>query len=138
MPEQEFQLAPALKAETLDARELPLCRLLLRNEHRFPWLVLVPRRPGTEEIYELEEADRVQLMDEMQRVAQALTKVTTARKINIALFGNMVRMLHVHVVARFEDDPAWPGSAVGFAPADPYATDALPTWWQDLLGELGL
>ena len=131
-----FSLDPALAAEALRAADLPLCAVLLRDEARFPWLVLVPRRAGASEPWDLLPGDRAALWSETERVGAALKAATGADKINIAVFGNMVPQLHVHVVARAEGDAAWPGSAVGL-PRAPYPS-GVPSFWSALLAALGL
>jgi diadenosine tetraphosphate (Ap4A) HIT family hydrolase len=132
-----FTIDERLIAEALAAADLPLCRLLLRGEARFPWVVLVPRRPGVSESFDLAEGDRAALWAEADLVAAALKAATGAAKINLAAFGNMVPQLHVHVVARRTSDAAWPGSAVGL-PRQPYPSDEPPPFWSALLSRLSL
>ncbi|WOI52298.1 HIT domain-containing protein [Parvularcula sp. LCG005] len=124
-----FQRDYRLEAETLTSISLKLSDLLLRNEARFPWLVLIPRRVGARETFDLLPSDRDQLWDEINRVGAALKTVTGAAKINTALFGNMVPQLHVHIIARTPEDPAWPASAVGFGAPSPYCDNTPPDWW---------
>lgn len=126
-----------LEAEAKSRAELPLCELMLRGENRFPWVVLIPRRAGVAESFDLAPEDRAALWEEVDRVAAALKELTGAAKINIAAFGNMVPQLHIHIVARSPDDPAWPGSAVGWAPPEPYSGD-VPSFWPALLDRLCL
>lgn len=132
-----WQIDSRLSDEAKAAADLSLCRLLLRDEHRFPWLVLVPQRNSITESFDLSFADRVALWSEVDQVAATLKRVTSATKINIAAFGNMVPQLHVHVVGRRPEDPAWPGSAIGWAPVEPYST-GVPSFWPDLLTHLDL
>ena len=47
-----------------------------------------------------------------------------AQKINLGALGNIVRQLHVHVVARREGDPGWPGPVWGFGAAVAYGDAA--------------
>lgn len=95
------------------------------NERRYPWLILVPERPGISEIHELTDADQVQLIRESSRVSRHLKRVFAAERLNVAAIGNLVPQLHVHHVARFRDDPAWPHPVWGrFAP-EPYAAAGL-------------
>jgi diadenosine tetraphosphate (Ap4A) HIT family hydrolase len=103
-----FELDPRLKADTFTLHDLPLCRVLLMNDARFPWLVLVPRRAGISEIFDLSPVDRQQLMAETTQCASALKEVTACDKINAGALGNVIRQLHMHVVARYENDAAWP------------------------------
>jgi len=85
-----------------------LCRVLLKNDKTWPWLYLVPRRENIREIYDLAAADQIQLIHEISMASRALTFLYKPDKINTAALGNMVPQLHVHIFARFRDDPAWP------------------------------
>ena len=135
-----FRLDPRLAGEALRAARLPLCTILLRDEARFPWLVLVPRRPDLAEPWDLLPGDRARFWAEAERVGAALRAATGCDKANLAAFGNIVRQLHLHVVARNEGDAAWPGSAIGL-PREPYPPGGgggAPVFWPALLAELGL
>jgi diadenosine tetraphosphate (Ap4A) HIT family hydrolase len=120
-----FALDPRLAADTLPIGRLALSRILLMNDCTYPWLILVPERPGIRELYDLPAADRAVLIEEIAACARALTDaLAQARvpdKLNVAALGNVVAQLHVHVVARFADDPAWPAPVWGRAPVRPYA-----------------
>ncbi len=120
-----FALDPVLAGDTETVADLDLSRVLLMRDCRYPWLILVPRNPGLVEIGDLSREDRIALSDETDRAAGALTRLYTPDKINIAAIGNIVRQLHVHVVARTAGDPSWPGPVWGHSPAEPYAGDAL-------------
>ena len=119
-----FDLHPRLAADTHAVGDLPLCRVLLLNDARYPWVVLVPRRPGIREIHELAPADRAQLLDESCRVAELLQRLFAPDKLNLGALGNLVPQLHLHHVARYRSDPAWPGPVWGHSPAVPYAPEA--------------
>jgi diadenosine tetraphosphate (Ap4A) HIT family hydrolase len=116
-----FRLARELGAVTVPVTELALSDLRLMDDARFPWLLLVPRRPEAVEIIDLGPADRLLLLDEITAVSQALKAVTACDKLNIAAIGNIVPQLHVHVVARFRTDSAWPGPVWGSGRAVAYA-----------------
>jgi diadenosine tetraphosphate (Ap4A) HIT family hydrolase len=103
-----FTLDSRLEADTTAVTDLALCVLRLSKDARFPWLILVPRRPDMAEIIDLEAMDRAILFDEIVLVSEALRTVTRCQKLNVAALGNQVRQLHVHVIARFETDAAWP------------------------------
>ncbi|MFT0858462.1 HIT domain-containing protein [Ancylobacter sp. G4_0304] len=120
----DFHLDERLAADTLPVGELPLCRVLLMNDARYPWLILVPRRAGLAELIELETGDRVQASAETDRVSRALKTLTGCDKLNVAALGNMVRQLHIHVVARFEGDAAWPAPVWGRGAAEAYVPEA--------------
>jgi len=115
-----WTLHPQLDHDTLMIADLPLSRLLLTSDANYPWLLLVPRRPGAGEIIDLDIADQAQLMSEIDIVSRALKVVTACDKLNIAAIGNVVPQLHVHVVARRRGDPAWPKPVWGAVPTRPY------------------
>ena len=108
MPQPEFTLHPQIIQDTLDVGDLPLSRLQLMNDATYPWLILVPRRADIVEIIDLVPDERVQLMTEISQVSQVLKAETKCDKLNVAALGNMVRQLHIHVIARFGTDMAWP------------------------------
>jgi diadenosine tetraphosphate (Ap4A) HIT family hydrolase len=103
-----FTLHPRLAADTMQIARWPLCRVLLMNDARFPWLILVPERPSLREIHDLAGTDRAILVEEIARASRLLQERLNADKINVAALGNQVPQLHVHVIARFVGDPAWP------------------------------
>jgi diadenosine tetraphosphate (Ap4A) HIT family hydrolase len=113
----DFQLDPRLAADTLLLADLPLSRLLMMRDGNYPWLILVPRRAGAVEILDLAAEDRAALWSEIERVAEALRAETAADKLNVAALGNVVAQLHVHVIARFRSDAAWPAPVWGSVPA---------------------
>jgi len=124
----EFALHERLAADTAFVADWALSRVLLMNDVRYAWLVLVPRRVGAVELFDLGEADRTTLTEETARAAKLLKTISGSAKINIGALGNLVPQLHVHVVARNPGDPAWPGPVWGHSPAVPYeatARDAL-------------
>ena len=115
-----FELDPMLAADTRPAADLPLCTVRLMDDARYPWLVLVPRVAGAVEILDLDADSQRRLYDVVRACARALQAHTDAHKLNIAALGNVVRQLHVHVIARFEDDDAWPKPVWGVHPRVPY------------------
>jgi diadenosine tetraphosphate (Ap4A) HIT family hydrolase len=120
-----FALHPRLAADTVFVIDWTLSRVLLMNDRRYPWLVLVPRREGLVEWHDVEAVDRLILTDELARASAVLKKIGKAAKINIGALGNIVPQFHIHVVARTQGDPAWPGPVWGHSPAEPYAAEAL-------------
>ncbi|QJE73370.1 HIT domain-containing protein [Aerophototrophica crusticola] len=118
--EAGFGLHPRLAADTIPVGELGLSRVLLMDNRLFPWLVLVPRRAGAVELHRLDPADRALLVEEMARAAGALEALFPCDKVNLGALGNLVPQLHVHVIARRHDDPAWPGPVWGSGHAEPY------------------
>lgn len=121
MPSPDFTLHPQILKDTLEVGDLPLSHLRLMNDTTYPWLLLMPRRHGASEIIDLDEADRVQLMREIALVSTVLKAHTHCDKLNVASLGNAVPQLHVHVIARFHGDAAWPKPVWGQVPAVAYA-----------------
>jgi diadenosine tetraphosphate (Ap4A) HIT family hydrolase len=119
-----FSLDPRLEADTISIGELPLCAVLLLNDSRFPWFVLVPRRPDLIEVTDLSDADAVTLMGELRVAARVMSELAKPDKINIGALGNLFSQLHLHVVARFRSDPAWPAPVWGFGAHKPYPDHA--------------
>lgn len=103
-----FSLHPKLAADTLPIGDLALCRVQLMNNKQFPWLILVPRRKGLRELFDLASEDYAAVMEEVRWVATAFASHTKAHKMNIAALGNMVPQLHIHIIVRFTSDAAWP------------------------------
>jgi len=127
MPEsvKRFELDPRLAADTVFVADWPLSRVLLMNDSRFPWLVLVPRRPGLVEIFDLDEAGRNTLFAEVARAAERLKAWAHADKINVGALGNIVPQLHLHVVARRRNDAAGLAPMWGFGQAVHYSEQEL-------------
>lgn len=120
-----FTLHERLAADTVALTDWPLCRVLLMNDASYPWLILVPRRPGLKEFHDLAAPDLALATAEICRASRALQSRVAPDKINIGALGNMVPQLHIHVIARFRDDPAWPGPVWGARPAVPYESGEL-------------
>ena len=89
--------------------EMPLCTVLLMRDHRFPWTILVPRVADLRDFHDLPRDRALALFDEVGDVSKALVEAFAADKINVAALGNQVPQLHVHVIARYTTDAAWPG-----------------------------
>jgi len=115
-----WSLHSQLAADTVPVGDLALSRVLLTNDANFPWLILVPRRPGLIELIDLEENEQVQLLGEIANAARVLKDITACDKLNIAALGNQVPQLHVHVIARRRSDVAWPNPVWGAMPSKTY------------------
>jgi diadenosine tetraphosphate (Ap4A) HIT family hydrolase len=133
-----FPLDPRLAADTFLLGDLALCRVLLMNDSRFPWLILVPRRADLSEIFDLAAPERAVLIEEAARAGEKLKALTGADKINIGALGNVVAQLHVHVVARFAGDAAWPGPVWGAGRASPFPPEAAANLVENLTRALEL
>ena len=115
-----FELDERLKNDSALITNIGLCQLRLMNDRRWPWLILVPQRPAICELFDLTPLDQAMLTFETNLVAEMLKKATQPVKINVAAIGNIVRQLHVHVIARYENDANWPGPVWGFGERQPY------------------
>jgi len=115
-----------LKKDCVIVGKLTLCAVLLMPDANYPWLILVPQRENIREIYELSGEDQQQLSVESSFVAQTMAEAFDADKINIAALGNMVPQLHIHHIARYTYDAAWPAPVWGFTAATPYPEGKLP------------
>lgn len=119
-----FELHAQLQADTFIVGSFPLCVLLLCNDANYPWTILVPKRTGVREIHHLSDNDRQALLAESCCLAECMEQLFKPLKLNIAALGNMVPQLHIHHIARFETDAAWPAPVWGVAAARQYG-DAL-------------
>lgn len=122
-----FTLHPQLEKDTHLIGDLPLSRLLLMNDVQYPWVIQVPMRDGIREAIDLSESDQQQLWLESLHICRVMKQVFAPDKLNVAALGNMVPQLHVHHVARFETDIAWPKPIWGLHAAVPYDDSQLKT-----------
>lgn len=116
-------LHPLLAKDCLPITTLSICRVYLQNNSNFPWLVLIPMREGLSEIFDLSINDYEQVMNEVRVVTKHFASFTKADKMNVAALGNVVPQLHIHIIARFKNDPAWPNPVWNALPPQPYAQD---------------
>jgi len=117
--------------------DLALCRVLLMNDARFPWIILVPRRAGARELTDLSPEDQATLLAEIGAASRAMQRLIHPHKLNTAAIGNVVAQLHIHIVARFEDDAAWPAPVWGHGAREPYDEDESSGFVGLLQRELG-
>lgn len=115
-----FSLASRLEADSHFLTNWPLCHVRLMDDARFPWLILVPRRGGLEEWGGLSPEDSARLAEEIGKAGRVLTQMFRPTKVNVGALGNIVRQMHVHVIARFDTDAAWPGPVWGQGTRVPY------------------
>ncbi len=125
-----FILDPAFETGSAALIDLPLCAARLQLDARFPWIVLIPRRPGARELEDLSVADRAALMTEIVSAGVAVRAMGLAlgrpvAKLNVGALGNITPQLHVHVVGRRPDDSAWPGPVWGIGDSASYDEAAL-------------
>ena len=133
-----FTLDSRLGAVTHPLLEWPLSSVRLMNDARWPWLILVPRVAGMRDLVDLDEKDQATLWSEIARCSLALRATYAPYKLNVAALGNVVAQLHVHVIARFEADSAWPAPVWGHGVAEPYTEAALAALRRELVAALNL
>ena len=131
------EIHPQLRKDCSYIGRFDLCHLLLLDDARYPWCILVPDRDDITEIHQLERADRAQLMEESVLLSRCLESLFRPDSLNLAALGNLVPHLHIHHLARFRDDPAWPGPVWGHSPAEPYTPDGLASMRRRLTGWFG-
>ena len=112
-----------LTADTLLVGDFSLSRLLLMNDAQYPWCIQVPRIAGAKELHKLDDADQLQVLRESVALSRAMEAAFKPHKMNLAALGNMVPQLHLHHIARYKGDPAWPAPVWGKHPAVPYEND---------------
>ena len=122
------ELHPALARDTVALGATSLSRVRWMNERRFPWLMLIPKYKEIREWHHLPVAEQHQLLDEMTILSRALERAASADKINVGALGNRVPQRHLHVIARHEHDPCWPGPVWGQGEAEPYNPGEEPPW----------
>ena len=127
-----FTLHTQLQQDCVQLGRFELCHLLLMNDANYPWFILVPGREDITEIFQLSEADQIQLIRESSVLSEKLAWEFKADKMNIGALGNMVPQLHVHHIVRYQHDPAWPAPVWGKLAAKPYE----PVQLQQLLDRL--
>lgn len=132
-----FVLDQRLQNDTILIGRFPLCQVLLMNDKRYPWVILVPAHNDIYEYYHLSQEDRSQLMKESTMVSEKMADHFSASSMNIAALGNVVPQLHQHHICRYTDDPAWPGPVWGHSPAMPYEADELEIRVKELQSILG-
>lgn len=118
-----FTLDQRLQQDTVLLGDFPLCRLLLMNDANYPWFILVPRRDEVSELFQLDAQEQQQLWRESTELAEVLKDTFKADKMNVATLGNVVSQLHMHVIVRHKDDPAWPAPVWGKHPAKAYSDE---------------
>jgi len=127
-----FQLHPRLQKDCISLGQFPLCAVLLMNDSRYPWCLLVPRREDVTEIFHLHWEDQVQLTRESDFLARRLGGAFKPDKLNIAAIGNLVPQLHLHHVVRYSRDAAWPSPVWGLGTPTPYSDSALESMVQKM------
>lgn len=115
-----FEIDPRLARDSLSITQLPLSNVRLMNNKHYPWIILVPRQPDLREWIDLSREDQHRLSDEIAVISHLLNALTTPDKLNVAALGNQVEQLHVHIIARYRADNAWPNPVWG-SDSTPYS-----------------
>ncbi len=131
-----FELHPRLSADCIPVRDLELCSLLMMNDSNYPWFILVPRVNDVREAFELSASQQITLSKESNHLSHSMMRAFKCTKMNVAALGNQVPQLHVHHIARFEHDAAWPKPVWGNAPTVPYENGAENSVIERLLASL--
>ena len=119
-----FALDPRLAADSIAVGDFTLSQLRLMDDARFPWLILVPRIAGARELIDLDEGDRASLLGEVTIVGRMLESLLAPDKLNVAALGNIVPQLHMHIIARYASDAAWPQTVWGCGERVAYTHEA--------------
>lgn len=119
-PHHYFEIDSQLESSTTLIQNLTLCQVRLKNDCRFPWIVLIPRRSHLVEIFDLASEDQSLLWSEIGRISEHMKHRLQADKMNIEILGNRVRQLHIHIIARYKEDDAWPNSVLNYGTPEPY------------------
>lgn len=122
---QNFILHEQLAADTIHIGDLNACRVLLMNERKFPWIILVPRKNDLNELHQLDQQTLLQVQHESIVIAKLMMSLFKGDKLNTGALGNLVPQLHLHHIVRFRDDALWPAPIWGNFKAQPYPQNQL-------------
>ena len=120
-----FEIHPRLAAGGIELGQLGTCRLLLKNNALFPWFILIPEVEGIEDLHQLEPGHYLEVMLAQRRVSEFLASHFQPEKLNLGCIGNQVRQMHIHIIGRSSDDPAWPGTVWAFDGKQAYRDDEI-------------
>lgn len=132
----DFILHSKLAADTFEVLSLEVSQLLLMNDARYPWLILVPQVIGMRDLHNLSTKQYQAVTQEIVQVSEVLESLAQAHKMNVGALGNMVPQLHIHIIARQTNDAAWPAPVWGVGEAQPYSQDAAKTLIQQIASKL--
>ena len=120
-----FELANELQRDCIEIADWSLCKVLLMNDSQYPWFILVPKVEGARDIIDLSESEQNVLHLESRQLQHLIREVFSPYKLNVAALGNVVEQLHIHHIARYQDDIAWPKPVWGTFPVKPYSNEQL-------------
>lgn len=134
----EFTIDAKLASDTLNLGSFPLCEVLLMNDSRFPWIILVPKLLNLRDFHEIPTEFRDVLFHEIEEASKAIQKLWKVEKMNVAALGNQVSQLHIHVIGRQRTDEAWPNPVWGYGTPIPYGTSEISSVVHSLKDELAI
>jgi diadenosine tetraphosphate (Ap4A) HIT family hydrolase len=120
-----FELAKELQRDCIEIADWSLCKVLLMNDSQYPWFILVPKVEGARDIIDLNNEEQNDLQHESRQLQHLIRDVFSPYKLNVAALGNVVEQLHIHHIARYQNDVAWPKPVWGTFPAKPYSNEQL-------------
>lgn len=121
-----FTLHPRLEKGTYFIGKSGTCRILLKDNSAFPWLLIVPEtNSDIEDLHELPADQFAEVVFLIRQVSQFMSDYFKREKLNVACIGNIVRQMHIHLVARSSDDPAWPDPVWGHAAKSSYNAEEI-------------
>ena len=132
----EFNLNERLERDTILIKDLKLSKLLLMNDSNFFWFILVPREANLKEFHDLSYDQQIILLKEINQISKIIEQRFNPDKINVAALGNVVSQLHIHVIARYKTDAAWPDPVWGKLKATKYQEAEISDIKQTLLADL--
>ena len=109
-----FKLDNRLENDSFFMQEIKNFQIRLMNVQEFFWIVLIPIKPNLIELSDLEVDERNELLNFAVDLGNYIKSVQNFDKVNIGMLGNIVSQLHLHIVLRNKDDPAWPGPVWGW------------------------
>lgn len=133
-----FKLDDRLENDTIELGNIEFIKVLMSKDSNYPWLILVPEIANATELFDLDAQQQQLLMQTITKISKDMQVKFSADKINVGALGNVVKQLHIHIVARFETDIAWPGPIWGQHPAKPYTQEQLETQINKMKEMLGL
>lgn len=122
-----FEIHPRLAAGGIELGRIGGCRLLLKNNSLFPWFILIPEVEGIEDLHQLPPGQYDETMAAMRRVSEFVSSHFQPEKLNLGCIGNQVRQMHIQIIGRSPDDPAWPGTVWAFDGKQGYSDAEIAT-----------
>ena len=109
-----FKLDNRLENDSFFIQETKNFQIRLMNVQEFFWIIFIPIKPNLIELSDLEVDERNELLNFAIDLGNYIKSDQNFDKVNIGMLGNVVAQLHLHIVLRNKDDPAWPGPVWGW------------------------